>query len=161
MLTAATVVELTAVQVTAQRLKEAQLELSPKVGTTVYSIDEQFIDNLAIGADTPMNDVLLQFPGVAQDSKASGSLHVRGEHANVQYRINGVQLPEGITGFGQSVDTRFVNQIDFVDRRMPAQYTGLVLVSGIVSGRTWNRLWFRVWSWLLWRVRLGLAPLGI
>src|SRR5260370_6085091 len=69
-----------------------------------------------------MNDVLLQFPGVAQDSKASGSLHVRGEHANVQYRINGVQLPEGITGFGQSVDTRFVNQIDFLTGALPAQY---------------------------------------
>jgi outer membrane receptor for ferrienterochelin and colicin len=121
-LTAARIVGLGPVQVTAQRLKEAQLELSPKVGTTVYSIDEQFIDNLAVGADTPMNDVVLQFPGVAQDSKASGSLHVRGEHANVQYRINGVQLPEGITGFGQSVDTRFVNQIDFLTGALPAQF---------------------------------------
>jgi outer membrane receptor for ferrienterochelin and colicin len=121
-LTATSIVALSAVQVTAQRLKDAQLELAPKVGTTVYSVDEQFIDNLAVGADTPMNDVVLQFPGVTQDSKASGSLHVRGEHANVQYRINGVQLPEGITGFGQSVDTRFVNQIDFLTGALPAQY---------------------------------------
>ncbi len=121
-LKAGTVVVLNPVQVTAQRLKDAQLELSPKVGTTVYSIDEQFIDNLAVGENTPMNDVLLQFPGVAEDSKASGSLHVRGEHANVQYRINGVQLPEGITGFGQAVDTRFVNKIDFLDGALPAQY---------------------------------------
>ncbi len=121
-LTGATVVALNPVQVTAQRLKDAQLELSPKVGTTVYSVDEQFIENLAIGENTPMNDVLIQLPGVAQDSKASGSLHVRGEHADVQYRINGVQLPEGITGFGQSVDTRFVNKIDFVDGAVPAQY---------------------------------------
>lgn len=121
-LTATSIVALDAVQVTAQRLKDARLELSPSVGTTVYSIDQQFIDNLAVGADTPMNDVVLQFPGVAQDSKASGSLHVRGEHANVQYRINGVQLPEGITGFGQSVDTRFVNRIDFLTGALPAQY---------------------------------------
>jgi outer membrane receptor for ferrienterochelin and colicin len=121
-LTTAAVVALSPVQVTAQRLKDAQLELSPKVGTTVYSVDEQFIENLAIGENTPMNDVLIQLPGVAQDSKASGSLHVRGEHADVQYRINGVQLPEGITGFGQSVDTRFVNKIDFVDGALPAQY---------------------------------------
>ena len=116
------VVSLGAVQVTATRLKAAQLELSPKVGTTVYSIDEQFIDNLSVGPNTPMNDVVLQFPGVAQDSKASGSLHVRGEHADVQYRINGVQLPEGISGFGQSVDTRFVNKIDFLTGALPAQY---------------------------------------
>jgi len=121
-LSAAAVVALNPVQVSAQRLKDAQVDLSPKVGTTVYSIDDQFIDNLAIGENTPMNDVLVQFPGVAQDSKASGSLHVRGEHADVQYRINGVELPEGITGFGQSVDTRFVNKIDFVDGALPAQY---------------------------------------
>jgi len=121
-LSAAPLVALNPVQVSARRLKDAQVELSPKVGTTVYDIDEQFIDNLAVGENTPMNDVLLQFPGVSQDSKASGSLHVRGEHADVQYRINGVQLPEGITGFGQSVDTRFVNKINFLDGALPAQY---------------------------------------
>ncbi len=121
-LTAGHIVALPSMQVTAKRLKDAQLELSPKVGTTVYSVDEQFIDNLAVGTDTPMNDVVLQFPGVAQDSKASGSLHIRGEHANVQYRINGVQLPEGITGFGQAVDTRFVNRMDFLTGALPAQY---------------------------------------
>ena len=119
---APSVVALSALKITAQRLKAAQLELSPKVGTTIYSIDDQFIANLPAGADTPMNDVLLQFPGVAQDSKASGSLHVRDEHANVQYRINGVQLPEGISGFGQSIDTRFVDKVDFVTGALPAQY---------------------------------------
>ena len=35
-----------------------------------------------------------------------GQLHVRGDHANIQYRIDGVTLPEGITGFGQTLDTR-------------------------------------------------------
>jgi outer membrane receptor for ferrienterochelin and colicin len=121
-LSAAKVVVLNPVQVTAQRLKDSQLELSPKIGTTVYSVDEQFIEDLALGADTPMNEVLMRFPGVALDSKASGSLHVRDEHANVQYRINGVQLPEGITGFGQSVDTRFVDRIDFLTGALPAQF---------------------------------------
>jgi hypothetical protein len=59
---------------------------------------------------------------VAQDSKASGSVHVRDEHANVQYRVNGIPLPEGISGFGQSVDSRFVDRIDFVTGALPAQY---------------------------------------
>ena len=121
-LTADDVRSLGSLQVTASRLKDARVDLSPKTGTTVYTVDAQFIDNLATGADTPINDVLLQFPGIAQDSKASGSLHIRGEHADVQYRINGVQLPEGITGFGQSVDTRFVDRIDFLTGALPAQY---------------------------------------
>jgi len=124
------------VNVTATQLREARIALSPKIGTTIYSVDEQFIDNLPAGADTPFNDVLLHFPGVAQDSKASGSLHIRDEHANVQFRINGVQLPEGITGFGQSVDTRFAERIDFLTGALPAQY-GL-RTAGIVEIETKN-----------------------
>ena len=109
-------------EVTATRLKEARIALSPKVGTTVYTLDQQLVGDYGAGEDTPMNEVLLRLPGVAQDSKASGSVHVRDEHANVQYRINGIELPEGISGFGQSVDSRFVDQIDFVTGALPAQY---------------------------------------
>ena len=82
----------------------------------------------------PMNEVLLQLPGVAQDSKASGSIHVRDEHANVQFRINGVTLPEGISGFGQSVDSRFVDHIDFVTGAVPAQFG--MRTAGIVEIQT-------------------------
>ena len=113
---------LSSLVVTATRLREARIALSPKVGTTVYTLDQELVAEYGAGENTPMNEVLLRLPGVAQDSKASGSLHVRDEHANVQYRINGIQLPEGISGFGQSVDSRFVDRIDFVTGTLPAQY---------------------------------------
>ena len=103
-------------------LKSARIDLSPNVGTTVYSIDRHMIEQLGQGDNTPFNEVLLRLPGVAQDSKASGSIHVRDDHANVQYRVNGVQLPESITGFGQSIDTRFVQQTDFITGALPAQF---------------------------------------
>jgi hypothetical protein len=115
-------VRLAPIQVSATRLKEARIALSPKIGTTVYTLDQQLVAEYGAGENTAMNDVLLRLPGVAQDSKASGSLHVRDEHANVQYRINGIQLPEGINGFGQAVDSRFVDRIDFVTGTLPAQY---------------------------------------
>lgn len=115
-------------------LKSARIDLSPNVGTTVYSIDRHMIEQLGQGDNTPFNEVLLRLPGVAQDSKGSGSIHVRDDHANVQYRVNGVQLPESISGFGQSIDTRFVQQIDFVTGALPAQY-GL-RTSGIVDIQT-------------------------
>ena len=51
-----------------------------------------------------------------------GQLHVRGEHANLQYRINGVLLPEGITGFGAELDSRFVDRFSLIDGALPAQY---------------------------------------
>ena len=122
------------IEVTAARLKSARVELSPKVGTTVYTVDKKMIDMLGQGDDTPFNEVLLRLPGVAQDSKGSGSLHIRDDHGNVQYRVNGIQLPEGISGFGQSIDTRFVDQIDFVTGALPAQY-GL-RTAGIVDIQT-------------------------
>lgn len=126
--------QLPAIEVSATRLKEARIALSPKIGTTVYTLDSQLINEYGEGENTPLNEVLLRLPGVALDSKASGSLHVRDEHANVQYRINGIQLPEGISGFGQSVDSRFVDRIDFVTGAIPAQY-GL-RTAGIVDIET-------------------------
>jgi outer membrane receptor protein involved in Fe transport len=117
-----TVTRIETIEISAARLKEARIALSPKTGTTVYTMDQQLIADYGTGENTPMNETLLKLPGVAQDSKASGSLHVRDEHANVQYRINGIQLPEGISGFGTSVDSRFVDRIDFVTGALPAQY---------------------------------------
>jgi outer membrane receptor protein involved in Fe transport len=122
------------VQVTAAHLKSERIELSPRIGTTVRTIDRHAIESLAQGADTPFDQVLLRLPGVSQDSRASGSLHVRDEHANVQYRINGVLLPESISGFGTSIDTRLVDQIDFMTGALPAQY-GL-RTSGVVEIQT-------------------------
>jgi outer membrane receptor protein involved in Fe transport len=126
--------EMQRVEVTAAHLKSERIELSPKIGATVYSIDSHMVDMLGQGSNTPFNEVLLRLPGVAQDSKGSGSVHVRDDHGNVQYRINGVQLPESITGFGQSIDTRLVDQIDFITGALPAQY-GL-RTSGIVDIQT-------------------------
>jgi outer membrane receptor protein involved in Fe transport len=47
---------------------------------------------------------------------------VRGEHANLQYRINDVLLPEGITGFGQELDPRFVQTMELMTGSLPAEY---------------------------------------
>ncbi|WP_432378804.1 TonB-dependent receptor plug domain-containing protein [Duganella sp. P38] len=122
------------VEVTAAHLKSARIDLSPNVGTTIYSIDRHMVDQLGQGDNTPFNEVLLRLPGVSQDSKGSGSIHVRDDHANVQYRVNGVQLPESISGFGQSIDTRFVESTDFITGALPAQF-GL-RTSGIVDIQT-------------------------
>jgi outer membrane receptor protein involved in Fe transport len=106
--------------VTAERLAQARNSLSPKTGGSEYTITENDITSLPQGQETPLNQVLLQAPGVANDSY--GQLHVRGDHANIQYRIDGVTLPEGITGFGQTLDTRFAQRVDLLTGAMPAQY---------------------------------------
>ncbi len=59
---------------------------------------------------------------MAEDSAVNGDLHVRGEHANLQYRINDVLLPEGIAGFGLELDPRFVQSMQLITGSLPAQY---------------------------------------
>jgi outer membrane receptor protein involved in Fe transport len=107
-------------KVAARRLEQARTGISPETGSSVYHVDQQAIQQLPRGDKTPINEVMLQSPGVVQDTY--GQLHVRGDHGNVQYRINGLILPEGITGFGETLDTRFADRIDLLTGALPAQY---------------------------------------
>ncbi|MCT7314381.1 TonB-dependent receptor [Ralstonia sp. CHL-2022] len=117
---AANVRDLSETRVTAKRLDAARNALSPDTGSSVYKFDTDDIARMPLGDATPLNQVLLQAPGVVQDSY--GQLHVRGDHSNLQYRINGVIVPEPISGFGQMLDTRFANQINVLTGALPAQY---------------------------------------
>jgi outer membrane receptor protein involved in Fe transport len=122
------------VQVNAKRLDRARNGLLPETGSSVYRFSQADIDTLPAGQDTPLNQVLLQAPGVASDSY--GQLHVRGEHANLQYRINGIIIPEPISGFGQSLDTRIIDQLNLLTGALPAQYGDQT--AGIVDIHTKN-----------------------
>ena len=104
------------------KLDVARSQIVPDLGATVYSVSQAQIAALPQGENAPFNQVLLRAPGMAQDSAANGDLHLRGEHANIQYRINDVLLPEGITGFGQELDTRFVDSLRLITGSLPAQY---------------------------------------
>ena len=130
-----TAIEALQVEITAQRLNKARSGLSPKTGGSVTQFDSDAIANLPQGDATPMNQVLLQAPGVVNDSY--GQLHVRGDHGNMQYRIDGVILPEGISGFGQSLDTRFAQNIDLLTGALPAQYG--YRTAGVVEITTKNK----------------------
>ena len=119
-------------KVAATRLNQARNSLSPNTGGSKYTFTQQAIQDLPQGNNTPLNQVILQAPGVAQDSY--GQLHVRGDHANLQYRINGVQLPEGITGFGQVLSPRFAQSITLLTGALPAEY-GL-RTAGVIDIKT-------------------------
>jgi outer membrane receptor protein involved in Fe transport len=108
------------IQVVGRRLDKARQNLSPDIGADIYRFGRQDMVALPEGQSTPLNEVLLQAPGVAQDS--FGQLHIRGDHANVQYRINGITLPESIAGFGQTLGVRAADQIDLITGALPAQF---------------------------------------
>jgi outer membrane receptor protein involved in Fe transport len=116
------------------KLDQARNQIVPDLGATVYTVSREQISSLAQGENAPFNEVLLRAPGMAQDSAANGDLHLRGEHANIQYRINDVLLPEGISGFGQELSTRFVDSLRVITGSLPAQYG--FRTAGIVDIRT-------------------------
>ncbi len=106
--------------VVAKALDIARGEIQPSLGATVYQLQRPNIESQPQGDNAPVNQLLLQAPGTAQDS--FGQLHVRGDHANLQFRINGVQLPEGINVFGQVLQTRLADSVSLITGALPAQY---------------------------------------
>jgi len=107
-------------QVIYGNLNNARSQILPNLGATAYTIDKQAIDSMAQGSAAPFSELLIRAPGVALDS--FGQVHVRGEHANLQYRINDVILPEGVTGFGDELDPRFIDSMQLITGSLPAQY---------------------------------------
>jgi outer membrane receptor protein involved in Fe transport len=108
------------VVVQAQRALAARQDILPRFGAREYRLDRQTIEALPGGLNQPLNQVLLQTPGVVQDS--FGEIHVRGEHRNLQFRLNGVQLPEGLAGFGQTFDARELRSVSVLTGALPAQF---------------------------------------
>ena len=97
--------------------------LLPKAGATTYAIDQAALQALPQGKNTPLDKVVLQTPGVSYDSAISNpDFHVRNEYANVQYRINGIQLPDGVSALGSVLETGFIGNLTLLDGTLPAQY---------------------------------------
>jgi len=106
-----------------QTFDAARRGILTPIGATSYEVNRQAIEALPQGDNAPLDKVLIQqFPGVTQDSAASGQLHVRNEHANLQFRINGIMLPDGVGAFGQILDTGIVGSLTLLTGALPAQY---------------------------------------
>jgi hypothetical protein len=118
--TPAVTAETNRIVVQSQELDISREQIVPSLGATRYTVGPDRLDSQAQGENASFNQTILRFPGVAQDS--FGQLHVRGEHANLQYRIDDVLLPESIPGFGQELETRFADNISLITGALPAQF---------------------------------------
>jgi len=108
------------VVVTAKRLDAARASIQPDIGASTYTISKEAIAAMPGGDNVELNQVILQSPGVSQDS--FGQLHVRDDHNNIQFRLNGVILPEGISVFGQSLSPRLIESEELITGALPAEY---------------------------------------
>jgi outer membrane receptor protein involved in Fe transport len=118
--------------VTASKLDTARDEIQPALGASDYHIDRKILENQPGGVDRSLTQVLLQAPGVTLDSY--GAIHVRNEHGNLQYRLNGVIVPESISGFGATFDPHIADSVDMLTGTLPAQYG--YRTSGVINLKT-------------------------
>lgn len=131
-------VSLGEVEVIAKRLNEARINIEPQIGASTYTMGPAAIQNLPEAQNTAIDNAILQMPGVDQDNLANGGLHVRNEHLNVQYRIDGVIIPDGVSFFGQDLSLRFVQSMTLITGSLPAEY-GL-RTAGIIDIQSKNGL---------------------
>jgi hypothetical protein len=106
-----------------------------QAGTNKYTLTAKDITNLPEGDATPLNQVMLQMPGVALDQNQE--IHIRGEHMGIQYQMNGIMLPLDINTdptFTQLLNAYFVKSVSLMDGVLPAQYG--YRTSGIIDIHT-------------------------
>jgi outer membrane receptor protein involved in Fe transport len=126
------------VTVIGKRLQAVGAAIEPRIGASTYTVTTPEIDTQPGGENNTLNQVLLQMPGVTQDAVAAGGIHVRNEMQPVEFRINGIPLPTGLSFFGQGLSPRFASSVTMITGALPAEY-GLS-TSGIVDIETKNGL---------------------
>lgn len=110
----------TEITVTARRLDAAQENINPALGASSYALSNDTVESRPGGETVTLSQVLLQAPGVAQD--ASGQLRLRQSQGALQYRINNVILPDGLTDPGDTLSARLASRVELVTGALPAQY---------------------------------------
>ena len=110
----------TEITVAARRLDAAQEAINPALGASSYALNNDTVESRPGGETITLSQILLQAPGVAQD--ASGQLRLRQSQGALQYRINNVILPDGLTDPGDTLSARLAAKVELVTGALPAQY---------------------------------------
>ncbi len=121
-----------------------------ETGASKYTFTGHDIRNLPQGEATPLNDVLLQMPGVALDQNQE--IHVRGEHMGIQYEMNGVLLPLDLNTdptFTQLLNSQFIKSVSLADGILPPRYG--YRTAGVVNIKTKDGCdgggnWFQIYG---------------
>jgi outer membrane cobalamin receptor len=97
---------------------------APRPTTTTGSatqVQREDIQSKPRGDSASVNEVLATQPGFVYD--ALGQIYVRGNHANIQYQLDGVPLPDTVSGlFGQFLTARLLENMEVITGGLPAEY---------------------------------------
>jgi outer membrane cobalamin receptor len=92
-----------------------------KTAASQSTLERHDIEQLPRGDTASVNEVLATQPGFVYD--AFGSLFARGNHANIQYELDGVRLPDSVSGvFGGFLSPKFIENIEVITGGLGAEY---------------------------------------
>lgn len=93
----------------------------PPVTGSVATITRQTLQEQPGGEDRPVTDVVATQPGFVID--ALGNVYARGNHANVQYQVDGLPVPDSVGSlFAASIPVRMINNLEIYTGGMPAEF---------------------------------------
>ncbi|MGH8760815.1 MAG: carboxypeptidase regulatory-like domain-containing protein, partial [Burkholderiales bacterium] len=92
-----------------------------KASSETYSLSRKDVEALPRGNNNTVAEVLQTVPSVVYG--ALGQTHIRQDHANQQFRIDGVPIPEGVSSaFTDVISPRMWERADIILGGMEAQY---------------------------------------
>lgn len=125
----------TAVVVTAHRLDAARTQIDAGLGATVYSLNNDTIEDRPGGETGSIADILVQSPGV---TVVGENVMIRGSK-DIQVRVNNVIIPEAISDPADHLSARLAQSTRVLTGTLPAQF-GFV-PAGVISLTTKNGLY--------------------
>ncbi|MBI2711742.1 MAG: TonB-dependent receptor [Bdellovibrio sp.] len=102
------------------RAKKRLIHTTASVSSSELSQEE--IKKMPLGSEVSLPKLISSTtPGVVQG--AFGQLFFRGNHSNIQYQIDGVQLPDSPSStFGQAFSPRNIDRMEVITGGIPAEY---------------------------------------
>ncbi len=108
-------------------LDAMQVVAAAPVSVDTRTGDQVFKQNDFHGAPTTTTSQILQESIVGAARAPTGEVHIRGQHAEYSYYVDGVPVPPGISGsLNELFDPEVVNQINFQTGGWDAEYGGHV-----------------------------------
>ena len=102
-------------------------------GTSTSTLSAREIRSLPGGTTRSLNDVIATQPGITRDNY--GAIHVRGNFAGLQLRVDDIPLPPSVQDrLQQLLDSQIVDRADVIVGGLPAEYGESV--AGVVDIQT-------------------------
>jgi outer membrane cobalamin receptor len=88
---------------------------------SVATVSRQQLQEQPGSENRPITDAVATQPGFVAD--ALGNIYARGNHANVQYQVDGIPVPDSVGSlFAASIPVRLVQALEIYTGGMPAEF---------------------------------------